>query len=218
MASTVCGWCGRFSNLSFVPGSATAIEVDPQTDTYFIMAAFTCNHCNRLVVAADEDRGPLGYDEVLYHFNHVDDSRIDWLPRRGIRRTFDDVPVHIAQAASEAYECLSIRANRAAIALARAVIEATAKDKGIVAGNLRAKIDEMQIRGLIRAHISDAAHEVRYLGNEMAHGDFVEPVAAEDCELALTLMSEVLVEVFQSPARVERAKRARLARQTSALE
>jgi hypothetical protein len=40
----------------------------------------------------------------------------------------------------------------------------------------------------------------------MAHGDFVESVTAEESDETLTLMSEVLNEVFQSPAVVERVR------------
>jgi hypothetical protein len=65
---------------------------------------------------------------------------------------------------------------------------------------------------LIREQISVGAHEVRHLGNDMAHGDFVTQVNREDAELILTLMSEVLAEVYQSPARVAKAKSARAAK------
>lgn len=47
----------------------------------------------------------------------------------------------------------------------------------------------------------------------MAHGDFVRDVSSEDAELVLTLMSEVLDDVYQSPARVKRAQDARAKRQ-----
>ncbi|MBU5868948.1 DUF4145 domain-containing protein, partial [Vibrio cholerae O1] len=64
-------------------------------------------------------------------------------------------------------------AGRGAVILARAVIEATAKDKGITNGNLYAKIDQLHISGLIREHIKEAAHEVRLGGNDVAHGDIL---------------------------------------------
>ncbi|MGA4731007.1 DUF4145 domain-containing protein [Micromonospora taraxaci] len=127
-------------------------------------------------------------------------------------KTFTDVPEHIAGAADEAYRCFSIGARRAAVLLARSVIEATAKDKQITSGSLLAKIDALYAGGFIREHIKDGAHEVRHLGNDMAHGDFVEPVDSDDVELTLTLMGEVLEEVFQSPARVQRARDKRAAR------
>lgn len=124
-------------------------------------------------------------------------------------KEFRDVPEHIADAADEAYRCSSINALRAAVLLARSVIEATAKEKSISKGSLWEKIDVLHKQGFIREHIKDGAHEVRLLGNDMAHGDFVEPIDTEDAELILTLMTEVLDEVFQSPARVERARQKR---------
>ncbi|MGV9976734.1 DUF4145 domain-containing protein [Micromonospora wenchangensis] len=131
-------------------------------------------------------------------------------PRAVGGKEFPDVPEHIAGAANEAYECYSIKCYRAAALLARSVIEATAKEKGIAQGGLAAKIDAMHRAGLIREFVRDGAHEVRYLGNDMAHGDFVAPVEEEEAELALSLMDEVLGEIFQAPARVAAARERRL--------
>lgn len=97
--------------------------------------------------------------------------------------------------------------------LARAVIEATAKDKGISTGNLYNKIEALATGGLIRTVIKDAAHGVRELGNEMAHGDFVNPISAEESELVVHLMGEILNDVYQSPAAIAQAKQAAQARQ-----
>ena len=52
------------------------------------------------------------------------------------------------------------------MALARAVVEASAKEKGVTRGSLIAKIDELHEQGLLRGHIK-AAHEVRFGGNEV---------------------------------------------------
>jgi hypothetical protein len=136
----------------------------------------------------------------------------EWYPLHAIGKEFPDVPQQIAEAASEAYKCANISAFRGAVLLARSVIEATAKDKGVTQGSLVAKIDELFNQRLIREHIRDGAHEVRHLGNDMAHGDFVSPVPGEDADLILILMSEILDEVYQSPARVARARAARAAR------
>ena len=67
---------------------------------------------------------------------------------------------------------------------------------------------------LIRAQVRDAAHEVRFSGNEVAHGDLVDtPLPREDAEEILGLMDEILDEVFQSPARVRERKQKRLKRE-----
>jgi hypothetical protein len=105
---------------------------------------------------------------------------------------------------------MAAEAYRGAVLLARSVIEATAKEKGLTTGTLVTKIDAMYEARLIREDIRDGAHEVRFIANDAAHGDFTEPVPQADAELILTLMDEVLEEVFQSPARVARRRAARL--------
>jgi hypothetical protein len=131
-----------------------------------------------------------------------------WLPRYQERREFPDVPEHIAEAAGEATLCHSIGAYRAAGSLARAVIEATAKEKGAVGRNLAARIDALDIR----EHTKEQAHEIRHFGNDMAHGDFIDAVTKEEAAEVIELMSEVLDEVYQSPARLRRVRVARLAK------
>ena len=137
-----------------------------------------------------------------------------WYPVDTRGKRYPDVPAEIAAAASEAHSCLAVEAYRGAVLLARSVIEATAKDKGMTTGTLVTKIDAMYETRLIREDIRDGAHEVRYLANDAAHGDFAEPVPQTDAELVLTLMDEVLEEVFQSPARVARRRAARLDKST----
>ncbi|MFE1248811.1 DUF4145 domain-containing protein [Streptomyces sp. NPDC058766] len=147
-----------------------------------------------------------------------EDEPEKWLPIAGAQKEFPDVPVEIASLAVEAHNSLAANAGRGAVILARAVIEATAKDKEITNGSLYAKIDQLHTSGLIREHIKEAAHEVRLGGNDVAHGDILSgPFSYEETAEILTLMDEVLLEVYQSPARVERARQQRLNRQRGSL-
>ncbi|AKK30725.1 hypothetical protein AB431_20755 [Mycobacterium sp. EPa45] len=136
-----------------------------------------------------------------------------WRPSHTETHRYPNVPEHIAEAATEAYECHSCEHYRGAIMLARAVIEATAKDNSITTGTLFNKIEKMATSGLIRTVIKDAAHGVRELGNEMAHGDFVDPITPEESELVIHLMGEILNDVYQSPAVISQAQQAAQARQ-----
>ncbi len=138
-----------------------------------------------------------------------------WYPERASGRDFRDVPAHIASAADEAYRCRSFNALRAAVLMSRSVIEATCKEKEIVKGNLATKIDNLAEQGHIRAIIQAAAHEIRFLGNDMAHGDFIDDVIPEEADEILNLMSIFLDEVFQTPNRIERAKSAREAKKAA---
>ncbi|MGV0812737.1 DUF4145 domain-containing protein [Mycolicibacterium boenickei] len=158
-----------------------------------------------------------GINLTAWLSNRTDDE-FRWVPTAGATHKYPDVPAHIADAATEAYECHSAQHYRAAILLARAVIEATAKDKGVTKGNLYAKIEELAKQDFIRPRIKAVAHGIRDYGNDMAHGDFVEPVDAEESQLVIELMGEILDEVFQSPARLDRVQAAVEARKTARSE
>lgn len=182
-----------------------------------VMACFRCDGCGALSIASlwtgdiITAHDPQGIVAVLTD-PHPFLGQPQWYPVDSRRRQYPDVPAEIAAAASEAHSCMTVEAYRGTVLLARSVIEATARDKGMTTGNLMTKIDAMYDARLIREDMRDGAHEVRYLANEAAHGDFADPVPRADAELILTLMDEVLDEVYQSPARVARRRAARLAR------
>jgi hypothetical protein len=208
MASTTCGRCGRLAHMSPVSPLHYIEHVYRQG---WLEAAYVCPNCRRLNLASSYGASSYGSNRVVLESDsHEWAPGTEWLPRYGEVQHFADVPDHIAQAASEATLCLSVGAYRAVGALARAVIEATAKDKGIATGKLVSKINALEAAGHIRAHTRDVAHEIRHFGNDMAHGDFADPVSKEEAEAVVTLMSEVLDEVFRAPARLDRVKAARI--------
>ena len=60
--------------------------------------------------------------------------------------------------------------------------------------------------------MKEAAHEIRFAGNEAAHGDITaELLTTDDASEIVSLMDEILERVYQEPARVAqiRAKRER---------
>jgi hypothetical protein len=170
--------------------------------------AFTCDNCGRMNMLSDMQPAQVSYSV------RGPRGRTEWSPRHGETREFPDVPEHIAAAATEASLCLSVGAFRAVGSLARAVIEATAKDKRADGRNLEKRIDALYDDNHIRPHTKDQAHEVRHFGNDMAHGDFADPVTQEEAEEIFELMVEVLDEVYQSPARLEKRRTARLAKES----
>lgn len=177
-------------------------------------AVYKCPNCLRLNLATERSGSESRGSQVLSMGTAAEEARWyapKWLPRPGDVREFEDVPEHIAEAATEATLCLSVGAYRAVGSLARAVIEATAKDKGAEGKNLEKRIDALRDGDHIRKHTQEQAHEIRHFGNHMAHGDFVEPVAQEEAEEVVELMAEVLDEVYQSPARLLKRRAARLA-------
>jgi len=216
VTSTKCWSCGVTANMTPVPGSGTRRDYHVGSDGFVtkVMACFRCDSCGWLSLGLNEFEGIVEFQGDVTDLLTFSDG-LRWLPPDASSKPYPDVPNEIAATASEAHKCMVATGSyRAAVLLARAVIEATAKDKGITTGRLSRKIDAMHDARLIREDVRDGAHEVRYLGNDMAHGDFIEPVLREDAELVLVLMDEVLEEVYQSPARVRRRREARLAKAT----
>ncbi|MGR6973001.1 DUF4145 domain-containing protein [Streptomyces cynarae] len=164
-----------------------------------------CDHCGQLSLAIRAGSAADPHSELrLVH-------KEEWLPTFVAGRSFEDVPPEIGSIADEAHKCASIGAYRGAVVLARAVVEATAKEKGISANGISNKIDKLYEQNLIREHVKEAAHEVRFGGNSVAHGD-LDDLTKEETDEILGLMREILEEVFQSPARVQRQRQKRLAR------
>lgn len=186
--------------MEYVTGSARCI--DAKADR--IEAAFQCASCKRISVggrlyAGLDQSGPFlsqstTPDEIARQLI----GRVEyWEPVKPLGKVFEGVPAPIASAADEAHRCVSVGAHRAGILMVRGVIEATAKDRGVTAGGLASKIDALGERGLIRPVIAKAAHTMRALGNDMAHGDFATShVTFADAEVVLRLMDDLLHEVF----------------------
>lgn len=202
MTARTCWACGAYAEMRPVSESLTArrVMVDGR-EGYLFHAAYICTQCQALSIGRHCARE--SYQGVALM---REQDPVVWLPPKPLQEDFPDVPQHIAEAATEATLCRSVGAYRAVGSLARAVVEATAKDKGVNGRDLRERIDNMHAQGLIRAGTAEAAHEVRHFGNDMAHGDFVDPVDEDDADEVLALMKEVLQEVYQGPARVDRQR------------
>lgn len=208
MASTNCGWCGDRTHMAMVTDPK---QVPGSYDRYVYMATFQCESevCQRLSIGMVWRPTPYGSPKTQM----TRDTTIQWEPKSIRNPEFPHVPEQIAATVSEAHACLSIQAYRGAVALARAAVEATAKDKGITKGPLVSKIDELHKEGYIRDITRQLAHEVREGGNEIAHGDLAdEPMPPEDAEAIVALVDEILQEVYQGPARMLALQKSRLDR------
>lgn len=212
MAAITCPYCRSISHMTYRVDSAFRVSTDPPVAT----AAFTCDECRRMlsatvsiklsdINASQRDSASVLAPRVLAG---LDDA--DWEPKRVVGKVILDIPQHIAEPADEAYKCESIGAHRASILLARSVIEASAKEKGVTKGNLASKIDELAKQGHVRGLIADAAHEIRHVGNDMAHGDFATtPISQNDAQETLDFMEDFLRELFELPTRVARRRERR---------
>jgi hypothetical protein len=162
--------------------------------------AWLCDHCKMPVCGV--------YDDAI----DIDDVTL-W-PIVVARADYPDVPDEIASAVREAQQALAASAARASVLMARAALEATAKDKGITTGSLAVKIQALYDREFISRDMKEAADEIRLSGNEAAHGDIVyEPMSVADAKEIVELMEAMLMRIYQEPVKVARIRASRLARQ-----
>ncbi|MGW8566780.1 DUF4145 domain-containing protein [Isoptericola sp. NPDC055881] len=201
MANRVC-W-----NCSVAAHHTRHGDVKKSRDGRQYFAAYVCDECGVFSVGWISERAYNG--SGMPAFMDRPDLDLNWEPNPPKGKKFPDVPEHIASAAGEAHKNFSIRNYRSAILMARSVVEATAKDMGIKKGNLASKIDDLHEAGHVREMVAETAHEIRFVGNDMAHGDFVTPVDLDEAEDVLHFMDELLNEVYQAPARLNARRSAR---------
>ncbi len=186
VAAFVCPFCRTLANFTVVWAGGQVPAAYRMVNAQLV--ALQCNNTDCLAAIV----GVLVGMDVIVHW-----------PESVGGKDFPDVPEHIAATANEAHMCQSIGAHRGAIALARAVVEATAKGHGVTSGDLYKKIDALAKNGVISESMREAAHEIRFAGNEVAHGDLSEqPFTAEDASEILALMDAILLRVYQEPAQV----------------
>lgn len=131
---------------------------------------------------------------------------VEYWPTK-VKKDFPDVPTQIAAAASEAHICLGAGSPRGAVALARAVVESVAKDKGILKGSLESKINGLRQKGEISDAMAEIAHEIRLVANEIVHSDLVaELLTIEDSGKIVSLMDSILQRVYQEKAELVRIR------------
>lgn len=207
--------------MEYVDGSATITNWREMRSE----AAFQCAGCKRYVIGGKLHTGMIGPedldpDPMMRPAGLHEDSPPHeiaqylvgdveyWEPISPVGRTYDDaLPVELTGPADEAWRCYSIGGFRAAVLMARAVIEALAKEKGITGGKLYQKIEQLAASQHIRPIIQESAHEARLLGNDMAHGDFATTTVEENDALdVLEIMDDVIDEVLVVPARAQRRK------------
>lgn len=186
-------------------------------DGKFWEAAFRCDFCQYLNIGTIPKSAAqiTAAADSVFNENSDQMTPISWLPKKSRWKEYQDVPANIASAASEAYACFSINANRSAVLLARTTVEAIAKEHGITDGSLYHKIEQMQQDGIIPNTLRDEAHEIRLLGNDMAHGDLNVPVDEQDAADILGFLDSLLDYVYQLPMAVQKRRKIREAREHS---
>lgn len=217
MVARLCWACGKHAGMTYIPhvaklGKLPRVEgAAPTTsDRWNLALAFECDHCHDInighLVHRETDSSTV---KTALTFRGAEPS--EWFPANRTAPEYPDTKDAIREPAIEAYTARDNNALRAAILMARSVLEAICKDQGYEKNDkgkdmsLFAKIDAMHADGVITKRLQASAHAIRELGNDMAHGDFAtskpEP---EDADDVLALMSMFIDQLYVQDARTTR--------------
>lgn len=97
-------------------------------------------------------------------------------------------------------------ATTAAIVMARATVEAVAKDKGVGGSKLVEMINSLMADGHVSQLLKEAADVVRLSGNLAVHDVLREAFTAEEAADVLDLVGKILKHVYQDAAEVARMR------------
>src|SRR3569833_1466980 len=125
MASMVCPHCGHLAH--FKIEDQRRVYASDSPEDIECVGYMTCAHCGMPVALAANGAG------VVLH---------KW-PLVTSGREYPEVPDEIAAVANAAHRCHEVSVPRAASTMARAVVEAIARDKNASGSNLMAKIDAL---------------------------------------------------------------------------
>lgn len=214
MVARICWRCSVKSEMRGLDRTSTLKllmddgQIRPQgpherSDEALISAPFACNHCG----AVNVGHARFSTNDHRDHYEAMTRGLVSlrWLPNKSSAPTFEDTPPEISAPAREAYTAWDHAAYRAAILMARAVLEAICKDHGVTKGQLFQKIDAMESERHITKSLQKAAHAVRELGNEMAHGDFVKTnPTGEQAKQVLAIMRLFIEQLYEQPAETAR--------------
>ncbi|WP_157520275.1 hypothetical protein [Nocardioides dokdonensis] len=149
MAETTCGWCGRDVHMTQLQSHP---QVKRQTfgDGYVSDAAYRCDNpkCGRYSVVS----WYTSYDPSdSYRSGEPEDydRTVIWSPPPTRRPEYPDVPDRIAAAAREAWLAHAHGAEVAACAVARSVVESSAKRLDVDVFGIEAKVDQLAEKRLI---------------------------------------------------------------------
>jgi hypothetical protein len=135
---------------------------------------------------------------------------VHWWPVPGAADLDPDIPEGVASAFGEGMRALSAYCARAAAVMFRAMLAALVRDKGSKAaqesGGLYQQLKKMADEQTLHPSLVDWAAEIRLVGNAGAHPGALDPVTPADAQDLAKLCRQLLAIVYETPARIRRAR------------
>jgi len=133
-----------------------------------------------------------------------------WWPPPGIADLDESLLEPVASAFAEGMRALSANCPRAAVVMFRAMLAEVVSDQASEAAReaptLYKQLEMMQHEGSLHPSLVAWASEIRSVGNVGAHPNPLEAVGPDDAEDLARLCRRLIDVVYETPARIERAR------------
>ena len=168
--------------------------------------------------------GVKGYDEIYAIARCLnDDCRISYLVKKeymsypwkvqsispSVEKIGEGVPPLIDEAYRQARVCLATGCPDASIAMCRASLDRMTKDKKADGSTLKARLDDLVVKGVLKSSIITEAVNVREFGNTALHDLLVEEITSEDAEIICEFTKGVLYDIYVTPELARKAEERR---------
>lgn len=199
-----CGECNRETRHKVLAETEVHWEYgDGQVDVFCehqivqCQGCLTISFCESTVCSEDVE-----YDE---HGNTYYPKTRKFFPSRiAGRPTMQEVyllPQGVQQIYEEAHGALCAELQIMAGFGIRAIVEAVCKDKGMLGGNLKERIDALAKSGLITAAGAEILHHLRFMGNAAAHE--MKAHSPSEMNAAFDVVEYLLQGVYVLPKQAE---------------
>jgi len=143
--------------------------------------------------------------EKTYRENHWEVQSIT--PRAD--KIGEGVPPPIDEAYRQAQVCLAIGCPDASIAMCRASLDRMSKDKKAKGSTLKARLDDLVEKSILKPSVVTEAVNVREFGNTALHDLLAEEINAEDAEIICEFTKGVLYDIYVTPELARKAEERR---------
>lgn len=168
--------------------------------------------------------GVVGYDKIYAIARCLnDDCRISYLVKReyqffdwevqsispSVEKIGEGVPPPIDEAYRQARVCLATGCPDASIAMCRASLDRMTKNKKAEGSTLKARLDDLVEKGVLKSSIITEAVNVREFGNTALHDLLAEEINSADAEIICEFTKGILYDIYVTPALARKAEERR---------
>jgi hypothetical protein len=168
--------------------------------------------------------GVKGYDNYYAIARCLnEDCRIDYLVERDygnypwrvqsirprVEKIGEGVPPQVDEAYRQARVCLALECPDASIAMCRASLDRMSKDKEAEGNTLKARLEDLVEKGILKSSVVTESVNVREFGNVALHDLLAEEINIEDAEIICEFTKGILYDIYVTPELARKAEERR---------